>query len=587
MHVLIANFGFNMRFLKLFFLSLLWLQISCADTVVGGDCEPGQTYNPIAGACEIKGRENPNNHAPSNHSNNRNNTQKTNGKTTVGCIDCVAELVPNSIAFEFTPVLETSVVNVVLKNISATEIKVKKIEWENTSAGEFTLMGVVTTDMIPANSVRSLAIQYSPKDLRPDTLRLNIFFEGSTKPALLDITTKLIGNEVCTENCARIQVSPRQMHLSYQPNTPSGQSTIAVGSVGQASLVIKEILLLQQGAEFSLTHDPLPLAIRASGTANLDLTFTIPNGGSPTGSILIRSNDPFTPEITIPISARKSTKGQVGKPCIEVAPRTLNFGSLARGQSLVKSFMVKNCGVEDLVISDIQRGTFFGFPTSQAFQVTGWSQGMLAAGTAQQVDITFTPRRAGFTNGSFNVRSNATNAPSVRVNVRAKTKTPPIADQDIHIEVRWDTDETDVDTHVLLLPGTGMFCQNDCYFSNAEPDWGVVGDWEDDPFLDTDDTDGHGPENVNIKKGINGKRYRVALHYWDDSTGESSFATSSKVRVKLFIRGVLKQTWGPIKLDSTRDTKDVFEIEWPSQRITTFNNPIYQVRSQTSCRPTP
>ena len=306
--------------------------------------------------------------------------------------------------------------------------------------------------------------------------------------------------------------------------------------------------------------------------------------GAPSARLLIRSNDPFTPEVEVPIQA--SAKDASTDPCISVTPTSLNFGTAQRGQQVVRNFTITNCGPVDLNVSDIQRSSFFGIQTTIAYQLTGWSSGVIPTGGSEVVEVTYSPRRAGFDNGSFIVRSNAVNDPAVRVNVRGTAEPPPLANQDIHIQVEWDSDETDVDTHVLLLPGQGLFCGNDCYFSNPEPDWGVMGDWQDDPFLDTDDVDGYGPENVNIEKGINGMTYRVVLHYWRDNY-ESSFSTDSNVTVKLYIQGVLQQTWGPINLGSTGDTKNVFEIAWPSQTITTFNDPLYSVPSSTSCRATP
>ncbi|GEM_PF-6933572 len=571
---------------------------SCTDTVgSGNDCPANEKENPITGTCEPIVRDRNNKPQPNNNANNggqSTNTTANNGTTgtTTGstisesCQDCPVQINPGRIVFSYTPVLESKNNNITLKSNVDSIIKVTAVEFENATPDEFSIVGINVGDTISGLGVVSGNVQFTPKDQTDDDVILKISFEGISEPATLILKSRIMGTDLCSENCPRIQVSPSHVALSFQPMSPNIEQTIVVGSVGQANIVIHEILLVQQGAAFSLSHDQLPMTLRPSETRNLDLTFDTSSGGGPTGEILIRSNDPFTPEIKIPLSA--TTKGGSEDPCIDVTPVTLNFGSLQRGQTQVRNFAITNCGIGPLNVTGIERGRFFGIPTSSAYQLTGWTGGIVPANQTQLVEMTYSPGRAGRDNGSFNVRSDATASPSVRVSVRAISETPPIADQDIHIKVEWNSDDTDVDTHVLLLPGNqapgvqGLWCDNDCYFQHPERDWGVPGDWQDDPFLDLDDVDGFGPENVNIAKGINGKKYRVVLHYYDDSHEESG-SSSSDVTVSLYHRGMLQQTWGPLHLERTSDTRDVFEIAWPSRTITTLSGGIY--RASRSCSP--
>lgn len=576
--------------LAYYFSFFVLISAACSDTVDGGtECLTGQKLNPITNLCEsdVRGNNGTTGTTTNNPPNNNNTTNnRNNATTTASCTDCAVELTPARLDFEYTPVLESSNANITLKSNVDTPITISSITFQNGSDDEFSLVGLNVGDVISGLAVVSGNILFSPQNQDDDNVTLTINFEGIADPARVNIKTKLTGAELCSESCPRIQVSPRQVAISYQPTSPPIQQTIVLGSVGQANIEIHEILLVQQGAAYSITHDALPIIRRPGESANLDLSFNTAVGGGRTGEILIRSNDPFTPEVKIPVSA--TTKGGSQDPCINVTPTTLNFGSHQRGQITMRNFAITNCGIGDLNIGNIQRGRFFGIPTSAAFQLTGWTSGIIPTGQTQLVDMSYNPGRAGFDNGSFDVLSDASASPSVRVNVRGVSQTPPLATQDIHIEVSWDSDQTDVDTHVLLLPGNqaagiqGLWCDNDCYFSKPEPEWGVAGDWEDNPFLDRDDVDGYGPENVNIAKGIDNMKYRVVLHYYDDSQGDSG-PSDSNVTVKLFLRGVLQQTWGPLNLGSTGHTKDVFEIAWPSKTITTFSEPIY--RAPRTCQP--
>ena len=47
-------------------------------------------------------------------------------------------------------------------------------------------------------------------------------------------------------------------------------------------------------------------------------------------------------------------------------------------------------------------------------------------------------------------------------------------------------------------------------------DWDQLGYLGDNPRLNLDDTDGYGPENINIDEPIAGQSYTVGVHYFSD-----------------------------------------------------------------------
>jgi hypothetical protein len=86
-----------------------------------------------------------------------------------------------------------------------------------------------------------------------------------------------------------------------------------------------------------------------------------------------------------------------------------------------------------------------------------------------------------------------------------------VPDKDLHIQLVWttpdDPDETDMtgtdlDLHLRHPDANGGWNsdagQFDCYFANKTPDWGAQLDPADNPTLDIDDTNGAGPENINL-----------------------------------------------------------------------------------------
>ena len=100
----------------------------------------------------------------------------------------------------------------------------------------------------------------------------------------------------------------------------------------------------------------------------------------------------------------------------------------------------------------------------------------------------------------------------------------------------------------------------DTYYANLTPNWetpSVV----DDPSLDLDDTDGAGPENINLNQPLAGRTYRVGVHYWADYGAGATGAT-----VRIYIHGELVHE---AKIQSLKDCDlwDVAEIEWPSGTV--------------------
>lgn len=80
-----------------------------------------------------------------------------------------------------------------------------------------------------------------------------------------------------------------------------------------------------------------------------------------------------------------------------------------------------------------------------------------------------------------------------------ETQVLAVATEGLRVEMFWDTDGTDMDLHVLSPAADAWFTNLDCHFANCTSglSWGEATD-DDDPHLDIDDTNGFGPENINI-----------------------------------------------------------------------------------------
>jgi uncharacterized protein YfaP (DUF2135 family) len=106
----------------------------------------------------------------------------------------------------------------------------------------------------------------------------------------------------------------------------------------------------------------------------------------------------------------------------------------------------------------------------------------------------------------------------------------------IHVQLVWDNATNDQDLHLTFVPQDDRVCNIpwDCHYKNETPVWfasDLPGQGA-NPSLDIDDTNGLGPENINIDTPEPGT-YRIYVHYFDDYNTGASVPTRNTVRVYL------------------------------------------------------
>ncbi len=153
------------------------------------------------------------------------------------------------------------------------------------------------------------------------------------------------------------------------------------------------------------------------------------------------------------------------------------------------------------------------------------------------------------------------------------------SDDAIHVELLWNTpgdpDQSDtggaagfsagsdVDLHFLHPRANGQYFDwtYDCNWESPTQEWGFFGP-SDNPRLDRDDTDGAGPENLNVAVPEQNVRFQVGSHYWNDWSYGFSLAT-----VRVYIYGILRDQWSDVRIVNG-DMWDSHYIDWPSGVVT-------------------
>ena len=132
----------------------------------------------------------------------------------------------------------------------------------------------------------------------------------------------------------------------------------------------------------------------------------------------------------------------------------------------------------------------------------------------------------------------------------------------MHIQLVWDSPSNDQDLHMTYASHDDRVCNKpyDCHWLNKTPIW-FTDAGEDDgpnPSLDIDDTNGLGPENINIDDPNPGT-YRVYVHFWGDFNFTGSSSTIQTVRI--WLNGVQRAEYRRT-MSADKDIWAVGDITW-------------------------
>lgn len=363
--------------------------------------------------------------------------------------------------------------------------------------------------------------------------------------------------------------------------TPAGDEThelnFGLSAIGNASnktiqiqncsrteqLTVKSIVMTNDGGGvFAIKTDALPMGVNEPGGAVIEpnqsaafvVTYTPGKEEANTGRLIVESDDPVNSELRInalgvgsnnacPVARAEGTiVGGTGRPAnaIDTIPlKTIQLSGLgssdADGQVETYSWSLIKKPVDSttrLSPSDAiaEPKLFLDLAGEYIVELTVYDKQGLASCDTSRVTILSNP------------------------------------DEDIHIQLVWANNNTDVDVHYIHPFGRWNAPPYDIFWQNPTADWGMTGNSADDPSLDIDDTDGFGPENVNHDKPVSNENYRVGVHYFADNGQGATYAT-----VRIYIEGALKVELRDQFLEKEGAFWDVGFITWPEKKFNPIN----------------
>ena len=427
-------------------------------------------------------------------------------------------------------------------------------------------------DVLAANESFFVRVFFNPLDDLPSTAEL-IFFTND--PASPEYVVALRGNSdaPCLQMSNEAEINFGEGGIGFANN-----KTIIIENCSPSSdLTIDAIAVCTLNGDVCDADDPIfqlkddslpgdlptePAIIEPDDTASFVLTYTPESLDVSNGELTVVSDDPAKSTLVVPV---------IGKGTDNACPQAVAEAKLSdstRWQTDLNTIPLKTVNFRGINSID-QDGSISRYEWNLVSKPTGSTARFTPSATVAEPDL-FLDLAGDYVVElkAFDDKGTESCGDQAIVTIRA---TP---DEDIHVQLVWetptdpdqtDTEGSDLDLHFLHPTGTWNTPPDDIFWSNPTSDWG--GPLEsDDPSLDIDDTDGAGPENINMRDPESGLTYAVGVYYYTDNGFGPSYAT-----VRIYIRGTQQFEWRDMYLPAPQYFWYVATIEWPSTEIRAVN----------------
>jgi hypothetical protein len=269
------------------------------------------------------------------------------------------------------------------------------------------------------------------------------------------------------------------------------------------------------------------------------------------------------------LSVRSNPDG----PCLQVSSPAVDFGCQLAGTVAWRPLVLTPCGEGDVVILNtrvepVGRSFFLQEGLENTRMGPEQSRELMVGYGAEETSLRVAPD---WRDATLVVDVDGYASP-FQIPLRGFGKT--VSCDAIRVELVWSTpgdlepkdhgpeSGADLDLHLRHPFAVGWFdIPFDSYWSNASPDWGVLGRERDDPRLGQDDVDGLGPETMLLRLPDSSASYGIGVHYWNDHFFGPSYA---QIRIHIFGQWVAES---PLVELLKGDLWEVGFIVWPKGEV--------------------
>lgn len=442
----------------------------------------------------------------------------------VSVLHATGAFTPNALDFGEVPVDMSRALPVVFTNTGKLVFAIEGV----TVPQGYTLRGVkdglVGSEVQPGTSLE-FEVVFLPN--REGAFDGQLVVEGAEGDVVLDLHGVGVVRQVPV-----LTVSPISVDFGAVALGEEARATIQISNSGTAPGVIARSALRSTGTDIGpndvfIVGTQLPLTVEIGASVTVDLVFRPNQEAVVSDVVVLHAADHQPLEIGV------TGQGIVPLGDVLCTPSRVDFSRVERGSTKIETVTCEARGGPARVIGATTSGGAGMFVLPSPPNTTD-----LTNGQTMTIEVEFRPDGIPSTQqGTLTVQYNGGSGPAtVDVVLNGEVIPPPVTETAISVTLEWTSNDTDVDLH-LVGPGGAFFePPMDCFFDNDTPDWGLMGDTTDNPFLDRDDVDGYGPEQVNLSVAASGQ-YQVYVHYWSDHNNGTTDTS-----VQIHINGQLVAT---------------------------------------------
>ena len=435
-----------------------------------------------------------------------------------------------------------------------------------------------------------IQVRYAPAVAGPDSATLVI-----ESNAIGENRSKSIPLKANSENPC-LDVLPAALEFPASLVSRTDSRSVILESCGGATLSMNEIFI-EDDAEgvFGIEGElELPLELSAAEaqgirpSSDLSISFSPREQKIYNATLVIRSNDPVTPERRVSILGRGTENICPQARATEDEFYVLPLDTIVLdGTPSVDQDGPNNLPVEyDWVITARPEGSI-SQPVERFDNPQQPADGGRPDDLSTPLSLFFIDL-PGYYTAELRVRDQF-GLDSIACRNSAIVTIVAQPDEAIQVQLLWEPVSeidiereraADLDLHLTHPNATGWFSQPyDCFFRNPEPDWGQLDNPQDNPFLDLDDFSSTGPENLSLATPENtdilGGDYKVGIDYYSNIDRIDGFEYGTvKAFVRIFINGDLAWDYtdggdpGFKEMSEMTHFWEAASISWPSGEVT-------------------
>jgi hypothetical protein len=316
--------------------------------------------------------------------------------------------------------------NVVAQNTGTADLNVNDVTFSGDAAYSISPSSPTSGVLAPGGSL-TVEVTFAPPQSAttpgPRTGTLTISTDDPASPSVAVAATGTVG-------LPKVALSPGALDFGTVCAGDSVQRELTVTNVGTAPLTITSVAIGAGSTPgLSVLGIPaVPVTLPVGGHLSFTVVFSPsgPFGGPITGTVVVTTDDPVNPQVSVPIS------GSAGQALITVGTNALDFGGVATDNRTAPHshdlpVTISNTGNCTLTVTSFA----LGGPAAADYSLVGAPSVPLTIGPGSVVTITvrFNPSAAGERNATLTIGSSDPAHPSATVSLTGLGLVPAILAQ--------------------------------------------------------------------------------------------------------------------------------------------------------------